>query len=139
MWELYPDGGCWSYKLPRENPKLEVAWTKLLECCQKDGIGSENVAGIAVNSRAKEVSINVWLISGQSSALRFEILDRLREILDLHEGETLQYKDFQAAVKDDSCKVNAVTYRVKGAGGRAIPKKYILPDPVTGSFTFNLN
>ena len=135
MWEHFPDGGCWSYKVKRGEAKLASIWDKLVHACIHDGIGSRNVSGIVLSSRAKEISINVWLVSGQTSELRFEIMERLRTILDLHEGDNIQYKDFQTAIKDDSSKLNAVTYRVKDPTAHV--RKYVLPDPVTGSFTFN--
>jgi hypothetical protein len=149
MWESFPDGGCWTFKLSREDERLNSAWEDSVLSCVGEGLGSHNVAGIVLASRPREFSISVWLVSATSPSLRFEVLDHLKQILKLHEGDILQYKDFQSSIKDDSSKVNALTYRVKAqttstpwsAVGKPIEshapgKKYQLPDPVTGSFTF---
>ena len=141
MWERFCDGGSWSYKMKRGSSKLAHIWENLVRSCLDDGIGSDNVAGIVLGSRANQISINVWLVSGQTSQLRFEVLERLRGILKLEEGDEIQYKDFQSSIKDDSSRTNAITYRVNGEDPHASyhHKKYVLPDPLTGSFTFNYN
>ena len=141
MWESFPDGGCWTVKLSRDGDRLKSSWEKLVEGCLLNGLGSHNVAGIVLGSRPRDFSISVWLVSGKTSSHRFEILDNLKTALHLREGDILQYKDFEDSIRDDSTKLNAVTYRVKNPdqASKLSPskqRKYILPDPVTGSFTF---
>ena len=141
MWESFPDGGCWTVKLSRGDDRLKSSWEKLVEGCLRDGLGSLNVAGIVLGSRPRDFSISVWLVSGKSSSHRFEILGNLKNALHLREGDILQYKDFEDSIRDDSTKLNAVTYRVKNPDqstklSPSKQRKYILPDPVTGSFTF---
>jgi len=142
MWESFPQGGCWSFRMKRDDSRLSEAWEHLLMSCVGEGLGSSNVAGVVLGSRAKEFVLSVWLSSGQTSELRFAMIEKLREVLHLQDGDYLQYKDFHSAIQDDSGRVNAVTYRVRGVSNpkAAQPKnskKYILPDPVAGSFTFN--
>lgn len=136
MWETFPSGGAWTFRLKRGDARINGAWERLALSCVGEGLGSSNVAGIVLGSRTKEFVLSVWLSSGQSSELRFEIMNRLRELFELTEGDVLQYKEFSASIKDDNSRVNAVTYRVKGKSSRP-NKRYILPDPVGGSFTFN--
>jgi hypothetical protein len=147
MWESFPDGGCWTFKLSRDDERLNGAWEDCVLSCIGEGLGSHNVAGIVLASRPREFSISVWLSSAESPTLRFEVLDHLKQVLQLHEGDFLQFKDFKTSIKDGSSKVNALTYRVKSptvpfsAIGKemqshAAGRKYLLPDPVTGSFTF---
>lgn len=143
LWESFPEGGSWTYRLKRDSSKVNKVWENLVLSCVGEGIGSPNVAGITLGSRAKEFVISIWLSSGQTSELRFQILEKLREILQFERNDTIQFKDFHSAILDDSSRVNAVTYRVKPADAyqkRSVvdpKKKFILPDPVSGSFTFN--
>lgn len=141
MWESFPEGGCWIFRLKRDDARLYGAWERLMMSCIGEGIGSSNVAGVVLGSRSKEFVLSIWLESGQTSDLRFEIMENLRDILKLHDGDQIQYKDFHSAIQDDSTRVNAVSYRVKGLNNPKNPtrsqRNYILPDPVSGSFTFN--
>jgi hypothetical protein len=143
MWENLPEGGAWSMKIKRGDVRVGEAWRRLVSDLRDDGLGSKNVAGVVLSSRAREYSLNVWLTCGQTSVLRFEIMDRLRKAWGLLEGDMIQFKDFRESLVDDSSRVNAVMYRVKGEETKKTGllekpanKKYILPDPVTGSFTF---
>ncbi len=146
MWEQLPEGGAWTLKIRRGDDRVKAAWARLVGDLLKDGLGSENVAGIVLSSRPREFSINVWLVSGETSVMRFEILERLRELWQLTEGDLIQFKDFRESMVDDSSRVNAVVYRVRaepdahqiGQKGLLDPpkQKYVLPDPVSGSFTF---
>lgn len=146
MWEQLPKGGAWSLKIKRGDDRIRPAWAGLVAGLLKDSLGSENVAGIVLSSRPREFSLNVWLVSGQTSLLRFEILERLREVWELREGDLIQFKDFRESMVDDSSRVNAVVYRVRSESAAAKqgqkgllerPKsRYVLPDPVSGSFTF---
>ena len=138
MWESLPEGGAWTFRIKRGDARLNPAWEKLALSCVGEGLGSANVAGIVLGSRPKDFVLSVWLKSGQSSELRFEIMNHLRELWDLTEGDVLQYKEFSASIKDGNGRVNAVTYRMKGkSASNSKSKRYILPDPVGGSFTFN--
>jgi translation initiation factor 4E len=141
MWESFPTGGFWTFRMKRDDARLYGSWERLMMSCIGEGIGSSNVAGIVLGSRPKEFVLSVWLISGESSQQRFEIMEQLRDILKLHEGDHIQYKDFHSAIQDDSTRVNAVTYRVRGPHHAKSSfhqgRKFILPDPVNGSFTFN--
>ena len=141
MWESFPQGGCWQYRVKRDDPNLTAAWDRLVLSCVGEGIGSANVAGIVLGSRTKEFVISIWLHNGQSSEARFEIMNHLRELLQLEEGALIQYTDFHSAIQDDSSRTHAVTYRVRAPNTSRKPilnkpRKYILPDPVSGSFTF---
>ena len=141
MWESFPDGGCWTVKLAKDDDRLKPSWEKLVHACVREGLGSMNVAGIVIGARPRDFTISVWLVSGKTSALRFEVLENLKSALNLREGDILQYKDFDESIRDDSSKLNAITYRVKNpdAGTKTSPskqRKYLLPDPVSGSFTF---
>ena len=139
MWESFPGGGCWTFVLPRASLRLRAAWGNLVDSCIGERLGSDNIAGIVLGSRAREFVISVWLTSARTSSVRFEVVDHLRELWKLAEGDVIQFKDFHTAVQDNSARMNAVSYRV-----RANPikertpqkKKFILPDPVMGSFTF---
>jgi translation initiation factor 4E len=137
MWESFPEGGCWSFRLKRDDSRLRGVWDELMMSCVGEGLGSENVAGIVLGSRTKEFVLSVWLKSGQTSEQRFEIVEKLRAVLKLEEGDMLQYKDFHSAIQDDSSRTNAITYRVRPTKSVRTSKRYILPDPVAGSFTFN--
>ena len=136
MWESFPEGGCWSFRLKRNDTRLSQAWEHLLMSCVGEGLGSDNVAGVVLGSRAKEFVLSVWLNSGQSSELRFEMIENMREALRLVEGDYLQYKDFHSSIQDDSGRLNAITYRVKTTNN-ARSKTYLLPDPVSSSYSYN--
>jgi hypothetical protein len=142
MWETFPDGGCWTVKFGKDDDRLKSSWDKLVQGCLRDGLGSGNVAGIVLGSRPRDFSISVWLMSAKTSSGRFEVLENLKHALHLREGDILQYKDFDESIRDDSSKLHAVTYRVKNPDHNSKlltpskQRKYILPDPVTGSFTF---
>ena len=137
MWESFPQGGCWSFRIKRGDKRLRPAWEELMMSCLGEGLGSENVTGIVLGSRAKEFVLSVWLNVGQTSDRRFEIVEKLRGVLRLEEGDILQYKDFHSSIQDDSGRTNAVTYRVRASKTSRVSRRYILPDPVAGSFTFN--
>ena len=142
MWECLPDGGAWTVRMRRDDIRLTKAWENLIFSCIGEGLGSKNVAGVVLGSRPKEFVLSVWLRSGESSELRFETIAHLKEILSLEEGDTLQYKDFASCLRDGSGRLHAVTYRVKSNTASRKQsdhknRKYLLPDPVTGVFTFN--
>lgn len=142
MWETFPDGGCWTVKFGQDDERLKSSWDNLVQGCLRDGLGSDNVAGVVLGSRPRDFSVSVWLKSARSPSDRFDVLDELKNALHLREGDMLQYKDFDESIRDDSSKLHAATYRVKNPNhnsklpSSSTQRKYILPDPVTGSFTF---
>jgi len=136
MWETFPEGACWTFKLNRDDSRLNHVWEDTFLSCIGEGLGSHNVAGIVLASRPREFSISVWLVSAEG---KFEIMEHIRKIWRLVEGDGIQFKDFKSSIRDGSSKLNALSYRVKDPAHAtgAEKKKFLLPDPIPGTFAFN--
>mmetsp|Transcript_97014 Transcript_97014/g.313269 ORF Transcript_97014/g.313269 Transcript_97014/m.313269 type:complete len:233 (-) Transcript_97014:95-793(-) len=123
MWEEFPDGGCWNYRMRRgggaEDP-VDRAWESLLIACLGEAFETPDVVGCVMGSRVKEIAISVWNASNtKDPQVRFKIGERMREVLCLNTNALLEYKNHQSSMQDFSTYRNAQVYimRTPGAMG----------------------
>jgi len=121
MWEEFPDGGCWNYRMRRTGEAdgaSDVAWESMLTGCIGEAFATPDVVGCVLSSRLKEIAISVWNNSNSSDPqARFKIGERAREVMDLGGNALMEYKDFQSSIKDYSSYRNAQAYIMRGAEG----------------------
>eukprot|EP00927_Polykrikos_kofoidii_P066742 TRINITY_DN62305_c0_g1_i1.p1 TRINITY_DN62305_c0_g1~~TRINITY_DN62305_c0_g1_i1.p1 ORF type:complete len:233 (-),score=40.80 TRINITY_DN62305_c0_g1_i1:88-711(-) len=123
MWEEFPDGGCWNYRIRRtkdSGPQADRAWEGALLACLGEAFETPEVVGCVLSSRMKETAVSVWNSSNvRDSKVRFWIGERMREAMHLNQNALLEYKDFQSSIKDFSSYRNAQVYIMQDGGGSA--------------------
>jgi len=61
LWECCPSGGCWVIRIAKkDSEKAEIFWESLIVEGVRGGF-TEDVAGIMVNCKKFEVSLQVWM------------------------------------------------------------------------------
>eukprot|EP00929_Paragymnodinium_shiwhaense_P051510 TRINITY_DN25910_c0_g3_i1.p2 TRINITY_DN25910_c0_g3~~TRINITY_DN25910_c0_g3_i1.p2 ORF type:complete len:202 (-),score=49.83 TRINITY_DN25910_c0_g3_i1:144-749(-) len=118
MWEEFPDGGCWNYRIRRTSESegvADAAWEGTLLACLGEAFATPDVMGCVLSSRPKEIAVSVWNASNaKDPQVRFKIGERWREQLGLGQHTLLEYKDFQSSIKDFSSYRNARAYIMQG-------------------------
>jgi len=121
MWEQYPNGGSWSFPLPKKSVGLGRAWEELIFAALGERFGEPDVIGIALSIRAKEDAVAVWT---RGTARRFFVSEVFQAILaeiqglDGDSGEngrkerTLVFKSNNSCIKDKSTYRNGIRYAV---------------------------
>lgn len=117
MWEEFPDGGCWNYRMRRttESDALaDSAWSSMLTACIGERFETPNVVGCVLSSRLKEIAISVWNASNTTdTSVRFKIGEHIRDVLNLPTNTLLEYKDHESSIRDFSSYRNARAYIMK--------------------------
>jgi len=112
MWEEFPDGGCWIIRIKRK-AALHVAsrmWEHLLLACIGEAFDMPDVVGCVLSTRIKDDAISVWNKSNANKNIRFQIGEKLSELLDLDSHALIQYKDNAQSLQDFSTYRNAKNY-----------------------------
>lgn len=109
-WETFPDGGAWIIKVRKKNGVIGRLWEELLFASIGELFGEPDLAGVVLSIRNREDMLSVWNVDNTNPQVRFNIGERLREILNLDETTQVEYKPFKAAMKDGSSFRNAKTY-----------------------------
>ena len=98
MWEYFPDGGCFLQRLKRCSETNQV-WEDLLVECARGGLG-EDVQGVMVSAKSKEVLLQVWV-----SQHNFAIFKQIEKALGT-EGNWM-FKYHSESMRDMSTTKNA--------------------------------
>mmetsp|Transcript_72716 Transcript_72716/g.164998 ORF Transcript_72716/g.164998 Transcript_72716/m.164998 type:complete len:230 (-) Transcript_72716:153-842(-) len=120
MWEEFPDGGCWNYRIRRiggSDDPVDISWESLLIACLGEHFETPDVVGCVMSSRVKEIALSVWNASNTSNTqVRFKIGERMREVLSLNTNALLEYKNHQSSMQDFSTYRNAQVYIMRSDG-----------------------
>eukprot|EP01083_Nonionella_stella_P149152 473296_1 len=109
-WESFPTGGCWIIKIAKREPFLDGLWEDLLMSTIGENFLTPELVGILLSIRREVCNITVWNRDNTKNDVRFRIGERLKEILNLDEESTVEYKFFADSVKDKSTHRNATAY-----------------------------
>eukprot|EP00128_Syssomonas_multiformis_P004185 Colp12_sorted_trinity150504_noHs@6945 len=102
MWESFPGGGCWIVKFSKDDKKLGERWESLLFATIGELFEEPAVVGVVLSIRLRENLVSVWNRATPNPAVRFRIGERLRQVLQLPAHMTLEYKDHQASMEDQT-------------------------------------
>jgi len=121
MWEEFPDGGCWNYRMRRSgtgcDDPVDRAWEDLLIACLGEAFATPDVVGCVMSSRVKEIAVSVWNASNTADPeVRFKIGEQMREVLALSPNALLEYKNHQSSMQDFSTYRNAQVYIMRPDG-----------------------
>jgi len=120
MWEEFPDGGCWNYRLRRTggpDDPVDRSWEGLVIACLGEAFETPDVVGCVMSSRVKEIAVSVWNASNTADPkVRFKIGERMREVLCLNTNALLEYKNHQSSMQDFSTYRNAQVYVMRPGG-----------------------
>merc|ERR1719491_213229 len=109
-WESFPTGGCWIIKISKREPFLDGLFEELVTSAIGENFLTPELVGILLSIRREVCMITVWNRDNTKNDVRFRIGERLKEILNLDEESTVEYKFFAEAVKDKSTHRNATAY-----------------------------
>merc|ERR1719244_1544479 len=108
--ETFPTGGAWIIKISRRESFLDGLWEELLMATIGENFLTPELVGILLSIRREAAMITVWNRDNSKNDVRFRVGERLKEILNLDEESTVEYKFFSEAVKDKSTHRNATQY-----------------------------
>mmetsp|Transcript_49566 Transcript_49566/g.146451 ORF Transcript_49566/g.146451 Transcript_49566/m.146451 type:complete len:225 (-) Transcript_49566:50-724(-) len=128
MWEEFPEGGCWNYRMRRATKEdgsvMDSTWEACVLSCIGEAFATPDVVGCVMGSRHKEIALSVWNASNtRDTTVRFKIGERLREVLHLKANALLEYKDFQASIADFSTYRNAQAYIATPQATPEVPER----------------
>eukprot|EP01084_Bolivina_argentea_P223311 377863_1 len=109
-WESFPTGGCWIIKIAKREKFLDGLWEELLMSTIGENFLTPELVGILLSIRREVCMITVWNRDNTKNDVRFRIGERLKELLNLDEESTVEYKFFVDSVKDKSTHRNATAY-----------------------------
>jgi len=109
-WESFPTGGAWIIKVSRHELFLDGLWEELVMATIGENFLTPELVGILLSIRREAAMITVWNRDNTKNDVRFRVGERLKEILNLDEESTVEYKFFSEAVKDKSTHRNATQY-----------------------------
>jgi len=109
-WESFPTGGCWIIRVSKAERFLNRLWEELLMALIGENFLTPELVGVVLAVRRDIANIAVWNRDNAQSDVRFRIGERLKEILNLDEESTVEYKFFDQAMTDGSTYKNATPY-----------------------------
>lgn len=110
-WETFPKGGTWIIKVHKKNGVISRLWEELVFACIGEMFEEPDVVGVMLSIRGREDLLSVWNSDNQRNPdVRFNIGEKLKEILNLDESTQVEYKHFSSAMRDGSSFRNAKPY-----------------------------
>ena len=113
LWEVYPKGGCWILKIKKKVSGVSVLG-KMFQDMVFATIGEvfeePTVVGISLCIRKNEDLISVWNSDSRNSDIKFNIGEKMKEILDLESDTVIEYKHHAESIQDMSTFKNAKAY-----------------------------
>ena len=100
-------------KVRKHNGVINRLWEELAFASIGEWWADPDVVGISLSTRAKDDNIMVWCRTTEN---RLSIGEKLKEVLNLDESSTIEYKAFKAAVQDGSSFRNAKAFTYAPAG-----------------------
>eukprot|EP00752_Nemacystus_decipiens_P003768 g3469.t1 len=115
MWERYPSGGCWILRIRKKAGQTNTSvlgkmWQDLVLAVIGEMFEEPNVVGIGMAIRSREDLLSVWNEDNSNDKVRFNIGERLKQVLDLEPSTLIEYKHHQIAMQDMSTFRNAKAY-----------------------------
>lgn len=112
MWEEFPEGGCWIIRVKRKGSDVstDVMWEQLVRACVTESFDTLDVVGCVLSSRLKGEVISIWNRSNEDDESRFQIGERLKDILNFNEHTIIQYKEHKESLRDFSTYRNAKNF-----------------------------
>lgn len=117
MWESFPLGGCWLVKISSKGAKHEAnwMWERLLFSAIGEAFESPDMIGVGLSIRPKGIVLSVWNLNEESQSTRFAIGEKLKEIVQLPQYATIEYKCHNMSMQDRSSFRNARPYLIVAA------------------------
>lgn len=110
-WESFTNGGCWIVRVPISSRFLDRLWEELLMAVVGENFLTPELVGVVVAVRHQWVNMTVWNRDNWTNPdVRFRIGERLKELLNLDEKSTIEYKFFKESMYDGSTHRNATAY-----------------------------
>lgn len=113
LWENYPKGGCWILKIKKKVSGVSVLgkmWQDMVLAAIGEVFEEPNVVGISLCIRRNEDLISVWNSDSRNSDIKFNIGEKMKEILDLESDTVIEYKYHAESMQDMSTFRNARAY-----------------------------
>lgn len=111
MWECFPKGGCWILKIKKKRDSgasvLGKMWQDMVFSAIGECFGEPDVVGISVHIRSREDLISVWNRDNTNDDIRFQIGEKMKQILDLDPSTMIEYKHNASSLQDMSSFRNA--------------------------------
>ena len=120
MWESFPDGGCWIYRVARHSENLGRYWEDLLMAMIGEQFQDESVVGAEVSIRSKGCLLSLWI---SDHSRRFAIGNEFRSILNITHDSTLEYKANNHSMQDHSTFHHTKPYLVAAKSKTLSPKR----------------
>ena len=103
-------GGCWIIRVSMKEKFLDKLWEELVMATIGEEFKTPELVGIGLSIRAFMANITVWNGDNHKNDIRFTIGERLKDLLNLDEDSTVEYKFFSESLKDKSTHRNATPY-----------------------------
>jgi len=126
-WETFPDGGMWIIKVRKGNGVITRLWEELCFAAIGELFEEPDVAGVMLSSRGRDDNLSVWNSDNSNPEVRFNLGEKLKEILNLDESTLFEYKFFKSAIRDGSSFRNAKPY-VYAVQGTYLPAPILLSE-----------
>jgi translation initiation factor 4E len=113
LWEVYPRGGCWILKIKKKVSGVSVLgkmWQDIVFAAIGECFEEPTVVGISLCIRKNEDLISVWNSDSRNSDIKFNIGEKMKEILDLESDTVIEYKYHAESMQDLSTFRNAKAY-----------------------------
>ncbi|CAM9566847.1 unnamed protein product, partial [Hapterophycus canaliculatus] len=106
-WQRYPNGGCWILRIRKKAGQTNTSvlgkmWQDLVLAVIGEMFEEPNVVGIGMAIRSREDLLSVWNEDNSNDKVRFNIGERLKQVLDLEPSTLIEYKHHQTAMQDMS-------------------------------------
>eukprot|EP00656_Telonema_subtile_P055291 TRINITY_DN8501_c0_g1_i2.p1 TRINITY_DN8501_c0_g1~~TRINITY_DN8501_c0_g1_i2.p1 ORF type:complete len:340 (-),score=105.63 TRINITY_DN8501_c0_g1_i2:282-1301(-) len=124
MWEPFPLGGCWLIKVSTKGVKVDDnshgspnwMWERLLFSTIGELFADPDMIGVSLSVRPKGVVFSIWnLNESESQSCRFAIGEKIKQIVELPQYATIEYKYHGMSMKDRSSFRNARPYLIVAA------------------------
>lgn len=145
MWEPFPLGGCWLIKISTKGAKqddnspgsINWMWERLLFSTIGELFADPDMIGVSLAVRPKGIVLSIWnLNQSESQSCRFAIGEKIKEIVELPQYATIEYKFHGMSMKDRSSFRNARPYLIVAAEtNQAAPAMQLPPASVPANTT----
>ena len=111
MWEEYPHGGTWIFKI-RKTDNADLIWEKLLLSCIGEQFENLQVVGVALSLRIRERLAEVWIQDASNSKTKAAVSNKIRHLIEFSSHNvTMYFKAFSKAISDNSTMKNAEGFK----------------------------
>jgi len=104
---------------------LNRLWEELLMSVVGENFLTPELVGVNLAIRRDMANITVWNRDNTMSDVRFRIGERLKDVLNLDEESTVDYKFFRHALRDRSTTRNATPYTYTQVADEEVPPQVV--------------